>query len=146
MKSDGSTARLSALSEQLNRNLKERKSVAAISPSRVSLLEQRLGIRALTQGERFESTLKDFKNVDTFFTINQLLEELNVNEANPTDIERVKYLMELEKLKRWQSDYPKYVQFDRQGKIYVKNDLLRRARLYKNELEDEASGLLESIN
>jgi len=38
--------------------------------NRISNLEERLGLKQISNEERFEDTLKQFKGLDTFFTIN----------------------------------------------------------------------------
>ena len=39
----------------------------------IGVLENKLGLKALSRSDRFEVVLKEFKGLDTFFTINELL-------------------------------------------------------------------------
>jgi hypothetical protein len=61
-------------------------------------LENKLGLKAVSKSDRFEEVLKEFKGLDTFFTINELLQELSSvgmsNERSEIEREKIKILLE----------------------------------------------------
>lgn len=78
------TSKFSNIEEKLNLELLKKSLPQLVKQKsskrdRIQRLEDRLGLKPATTEERFEDTLKEFKGLDTFFTINQLLQELNLD-------------------------------------------------------------------
>ncbi|CAD8065388.1 unnamed protein product [Paramecium sonneborni] len=116
--------------------------------TRFSVLENKLGLRALSRSDRFDVVLKEFKGLDTFFTINELLQELNTagvdDRKNEIQRDKIKILLEQEKIKRWKTQFPQHLEFESNTRFSVKSDLLLRARNQLN-LEKYEPQLFETI-
>ncbi|CAK93157.1 unnamed protein product (macronuclear) [Paramecium tetraurelia] len=106
---------------------------------RFKKITQKLGIQSLNKEERFDEGMKDFQNLDTFFTVTDLLKDMNKEQPTPERqalFESQQTLIKTKlKLKKWKSEYPAYFQFEQkppQTQYRNKVALLQKAQTHLN--------------
>ncbi|CAD8154868.1 unnamed protein product [Paramecium pentaurelia] len=106
---------------------------------RFKKITQKLGIQSLNKEERFDEGMKDFQNLDTFFTVTDLLKDMNKEQPTPERqalFESQQTLIKTKlKLKKWKSEYPEYLKFEEKPpQILYKNKiaLLQKAHTHLN--------------
>ncbi|CAD8148586.1 unnamed protein product [Paramecium octaurelia] len=106
---------------------------------RFKKITQKLGIQSLNKEERFDEGMKDFQNLDTFFTVTDLLKDMNKEQPTPERqalFESQQTLIKTKlKLKKWKSEYPAYFKFEEkppQTQYRNKVALLQKAQTHLN--------------
>ncbi|CAK73738.1 unnamed protein product (macronuclear) [Paramecium tetraurelia] len=83
---------------------------------RFKKITQKLGMQSLNKQEKFDEGMKDFQNLDTFFTVTDLLKDMNKDQPTPERqalFESQQTLIKTKlQLKKWKSEYPDYLKFD----------------------------------
>ncbi|CAD8089477.1 unnamed protein product [Paramecium sonneborni] len=122
---------------------------------RFKKITQKLGIQSLNKEERFEEGMKDFHNLDTFFTVTDLLKDMNKDQPTPERqalFESQQTLIKTKlKLKKWKSQYPDYLKFEEkppQIQYRYQVPLLQKAKTYLNleKYEPQLSKQIESLS